>query len=677
MAISHSKLISLIASLGYPTNEGGMCFGIAAMGLQAIFAKDLATFERRLTFLGSIEEKDFKQRVEAAESKRKNLLAEYKKQLVQQLESPDNYKKNQFIDEQLTKDEQALIECRALMEGIAIHHHPEKFPQLFEPSSSSFTQNLSQTFCRTLPPTLVKKVPDQEDKDKRAKEESSIVKGSSFCSVYHEQDEKAYPHLKKESLKTELTAYFSLLREHLFTPALDSPIVLSLGSSNHQITVTYYPDKKQWLLINANNLPSQYFDNDKAIAEEVLKAFSYNECAAIITDIYFLSSEKTDVQERIEKCKKEELWQTLHTTDKEDTSDRWKLIDSTGSPWLYIAAKNNQLDTLERLLEKKDINPNAARNDGATPLYIAAHEGHLAIVKALLKHKDINPNTTTNADATPLHIAAQNGHLEIVDALLKHKDINPNVVRNDYTTPLYIAAEKGQHEIVHTLLKHETINPNAAENNGATPLFIAAQYGYGKIVDALLKHESINPNATLIMGGTALYIAAQKGHVDIIKALLSHRKKAPAVDKKEDALHRPIEANLSILLTIAMEKKRDTEFRALLKKHNIEMKDDKGILSQFTPLHAAVFFGHAEIVDELIAAGANIEDKVGGKITVLELALTMGYTGIADKIKSKMTLLDSRFPEAPAAFFSPKPPPNNRRISSTPGSTTCCILQLS
>jgi hypothetical protein len=74
--------------------------------------------------------------------------------------------------------------------------------------------------------------------------------------------------------------------------------------------------------------------------------------------------------------------------------------------------------------------------------------------------------------------------------------------------------------------------------------------------------------------------------------------------------------------------------------------DDKGILSQFTPLHAAIFFGHAKIVDELIAAGANIEDKAGGKITALELALTMGHADIADKLKSKMALLDSGFPEA-------------------------------
>jgi len=60
--------------------------------------------------------------------------------------------------------------------------------------------------------------------------------------------------------------------------------------------------------------------------------------------------------------------------------------------------------------------------------------------------------------------------------------------------------------------------------------------------------------------------------------------------------------------------------------HDVNQRDEK---YGFTPLHQAVFFGHGEIVEYLIARGADVNAKNDAGSTPLYLAKGKGHKEIA------------------------------------------------
>ena len=98
---------------------------------------------------------------------------------------------------------------------------------------------------------------------------------------------------------------------------------------------------------------------------------------------------------------------------------------------------------VKHLLEKQDIEVNAATNNGATPLFHAACKGHLEAVQRLLAQKGIEVNKADNNGFTPLYIAAVYGHLEVVKHLLEKQDIEVNKANDNGVAPLHVAAQEG------------------------------------------------------------------------------------------------------------------------------------------------------------------------------------------------------------------------------------------
>ena len=80
-----------------------------------------------------------------------------------------------------------------------------------------------------------------------------------------------------------------------------------------------------------------------------------------------------------------------------------------------MAAQNNHIEIVKLLMKSTD-NPNAPRNDGATPILVAAQNNHIEILKLLMRSTD-NPNAAMNNGSTPMSIATQKNHQEIVQLL--------------------------------------------------------------------------------------------------------------------------------------------------------------------------------------------------------------------------------------------------------------------
>ena len=181
-----------------------------------------------------------------------------------------------------------------------------------------------------------------------------------------------------------------------------------------------------------------------------------------------------------------------------------------------------------------------------------------------------------------LHAAAATGDVATIEQLVGDGE-KPNLQDSRSRTPLIVAAFRRQHAAVETLLRLGA-NPNARDSDGYDALTIAA---VNNDVDTLKAVRAGGGDARAVVGrdkGSALISAAQLGFVDIVRAL---------IDAKAD----------------------------------IDHVNGRG----WSALTTAVVLGngdraHTDVVEALVAAGADgdIKDSLGKK--ALDYARSRGYT---------------------------------------------------
>ena len=125
----------------------------------------------------------------------------------------------------------------------------------------------------------------------------------------------------------------------------------------------------------------------------------------------------------------------------------------------------------------------------------------------------------------------------------------------------------------------------ARTDDGTTPLYIACQKGHGSIVEALLGRGADVNQAKTDDGTTPALIASQKGHALILKSLLDAR------------------ADISKLLTSG---------------------PNKGA----SALWAAAFSGRSECLDQLLAAGCDVNARTDDGRSPLDIATSKGHAHI-------------------------------------------------
>lgn len=556
-------LISRMQSLGYQSNKGGVCFGFAYMGMQAILAEGLDTFDDRLKKIQKIPLENFPQTIE------RHIKAEPGEQ----------------------KDEQ-IADIPAFFEGIELYLQPKLYPDLFAKNAAVIIQNA----LLSAPLVLPKKLADDASKGGKG----GISRIDDFSGIY--------------TLEA-LNKYFDSLSKVLGQFKQRVPLVLK--SLDHAITVTY---DKEWLLIDANQLPVQRIA-PKDIAARVMSAFeSTNNIVAFATSIYFTNQpeeKKLELVDCLHKLKTQQDWKEIHDSS---SSEKAKLTDSAETSWLFIAAQNGHAETVKALVRVPGIRPNLMTKNGFTPLYMAAQNGHVEtvkaltnapgininlrnkngytalivatcighaeIIKALLEGPGIKPNLRTKDGYTPLFLATQNGHAEAVRELLKHADIHPNLATEDGTTPLSMALQMGYDEIARMLfnaLMAKNINPNQTQKGAETPLMLAALYGNLEMVNALLEIQDVNPNGVNAAGATPLLSATYSGHVETVKALL----RVPGINPNL------MTKNGDTPLLLAVKNNNVAIVRALLV---VNADPTLGLKDGDTPLTIAKQNGHEEIV---------------------------------------------------------------------------------
>jgi ankyrin repeat protein len=402
------------------------------------------------------------------------------------------------------------------------------------------------------------------------------------------------------------------------------------------------------------------------------KKMSRLDCALAIQEIFYeikkpiTSMKILEFLDRINKQIREEQKFISHflSYSKDRVNQTAYKADKSGNfSLLYLATKSNQITLVKNLLSCPGIQVNLTNLKGLTPLYVASNRGHLFIVELLLKHPDIAVNVTTFASGiTPLYAASVNGDVSIVELLLTHPDLDPNLAAKNGITPLHAAAIKGNVSIAKLLLACPDTDVNRVDHNGMAPLGMAAQKGRVHIVKLLLTHPYININLTSTSGTSPLHLACAAGYEGIVKLLLTcpeiqidlktrlgftalyTASENGHVSSIELLIHAGATVNtaglakVKILMQHAHQNNRHLNFESLLKVKNNNIIPDE--LPNFSPLHAAIFFGHEEAVKILLANNADIHANTGN-LSCLELAEVMAYKNLASLLKEHLLNLSS------------------------------------
>lgn len=603
--MSHSRipnsqdwLLKRMRRLGF-TPPPGVCHGISVMGLQALLANDIKAFDQRLELMYEIPVTEFEN---AIQHRQLNKLNPEKREM--------------------------LSEIPIFCEDVMVAQVPGTFYFLFED-----IQVIKQEVLLALPLIL----------NKRLEEQGGVVLIGQFMGVYRLQD---------------LISYFTELHDVLMkeTPSLAKSFVLNLGSIDHAITIGFNPEKSEWLLIDANQLPTKYFSTPIDVARAVLQAFVEKNVTSFRTDIYGISAFESDLKICFETWKDKPLWQNLHTSwrrklelIKKDQNNLLVLAafsgnndliyallaagldlsrsNSVGGTPLFVAIQNFNLNIVESLL-MGGADPDQMDENGDLPLCIAAALGNVDIVRVLV-NVSLDLDCYGAEAATPIVLAAEQGHVKIVELLLK-AGADPRLPNKDDLTALDVAILMGNSDVVKLLLQY--VNPNFRNCNGETPLHLAVANDDKDIVKMLLEAKAY-PDPQDVDGTTPLFLATKRGFTCITSILLKGGAD-PFLSNHKGITPLFLAAELGFLELIhifltcganpnqAMTFERSTPLykaaengyldvvQALLDAH---ANPDFANFKRMTPLFVAVEKGFLPIVEELLNAGANpsIKDRTG------------------------------------------------------------------
>jgi ankyrin repeat protein len=296
--------------------------------------------------------------------------------------------------------------------------------------------------------------------------------------------------------------------------------------------------------------------------------------------------------------------------------------DDTGATPLYVACLNHSAPMVERLL-KAGANPNASLLNGETALMTCSRTGDAKAVVALLS-RGASPNVKELAHhQTALMWAASQRHPEAVAALLSHgADVSARSRDYTQTVTSEVTQRAGREELNYTVTR-----------GGSTALLFAARVGDVESTRLLLA-AGADVNDSLANGTTALVEAAHSGQQAVGILLLERGADPNLADVGYTALHAAVlRSGLDLVNALlahgANPNARIT--RGTPVRRNSEDFELPATLIGATPYLLAARFLEVDMMRALAAGGAEVRLSMKGGATPLMAAAGMGASAQSDR----------------------------------------------
>lgn len=581
-----------IEPFGLRIDKKGMCFGVSRMGMQALLARDVSTFDDRFFYLNRYTPDILYKKAQEAREREiifilkiklaflsKDYLAEeinrFNKEELDAFNTSINaeitllepHKKSDLASllkekkrehsETLSNEEKLLLSIEPFFQGTVVQHDPIFFPQLID--DEHLLQPINQALDTMIPLFAPQLLDDL----------GGIKQAAHFSGLYSRE---------------ELITYFRSLRQSLEEKNITEPVALFLGIYDHAITLSYDPQIKQWTFIDPNRLPSKPITDETELADEVMTSFPGHHQVSFSTDLFVTPAANAD--DAITTWLASDEMQAVHAV----TPKKAQTTDSYFGSWLYSAVLHGDHDLVESLLQNGAL-PKVACEHGNTPFLVAAKRGDTRMLELLFKY-----------------------------------GANINERHPEGMTALYLALARNNTDAALWLLQNG-IDCNLADTKDTTPLHLAIFWGNVKVVKKLIYHGANTNVVRKEDHCTPLHLAIKKGDLALVKELVI----TGCVNPDEQFATVPV----SYLLDIANKRGRQSEVEALItSKKGYWQLGLPANLTDLSELHLAVYHGHFSMVQFLLSCGADYRKTTYG-ITALELANALGRNDIAELIELK------------------------------------------
>jgi len=235
----------------------------------------------------------------------------------------------------------------------------------------------------------------------------------------------------------------------------------------------------------------------------------------------------------------------------------------------------------------------------------------------------------TKSRRLPLWRAVKGGSLRDVELVLSLPDVDPNEADRDSRTALWWAAWSSRTvdnvKIAELLLANDRLEINAADKCDQTPLHVASLTGNVEVVKLLLAEAHLEVNIRCYgepyEGSAPLHVAVDSRNKKMVRLLLTrHDIDVDIADSK---------GNTPLHLTIAGDQIDGSIARLLLAKDGVNPTRRNRNGRSF--LEAAAFFGHADLVDELLSSNSVIKKILRRVCRALAMvAAEQGHVGVLE-----------------------------------------------
>jgi hypothetical protein len=305
-------LLQPVQALNFPIQRG-VCFGYSLMGIQALYSKDLNTFNERT-----------------------NTLISNNREILTYIAEHDASSTPYF-----TENEQ-INDIKSFLDNVMLFQTPWEFPQIFGPDYKLQSVKNSAPFTSS----------------QQLEGQGGLQTLTGWTGIYDQ-----------ESLKDYADALIETAR------AQDHDMGLLITGHQHAISLTYENATKNWRIIDANNPQINMFGTDlqallfKAVASIITTTFTNDTCIVFETKPVTVKAQEKYAIAFVENLFKNKLYQAAHEVNERTVN----LAAPNGETWLHVAVAHR--DAIFSELLKAGADPHRICYDGySASLHLADYQ---------------------------------------------------------------------------------------------------------------------------------------------------------------------------------------------------------------------------------------------------------------------------------------------------------------